>query len=333
MPASFRRLRLPSSLKQCRNNKRILYHTGTHDSRLFIDSYNRRETMLRLVSSSVSSSGVGGSKNRLLSTFLNSSFMDHRQKRRSDTNITTISSSYSHLSPTTIASSISVSSETLASTLRAHFHSTPLSWFAAENIEEQKKEDATTTTIPTSSNDDGGDGDGDDSANVVVDCNDDDNGEPSATDIVYDFTPPAPLSQASQDKVQEILDKVLYLDMIEVHLLTQIVNEQMGISWKETEQRMSGRGGGGVGKHSSGGATDEAPVEEKTIFDLKLLSFDAKAKIKVIKEVRSIAGLGLKEAKEMVEGAPKVVQKELKKEKAEELKTRLEAVGAQVELV
>mmetsp|Transcript_13976 Transcript_13976/g.15704 ORF Transcript_13976/g.15704 Transcript_13976/m.15704 type:complete len:334 (-) Transcript_13976:31-1032(-) len=333
MPASFRRLRLPSSLILCRNNKRILYHT--HDSRLFIDSYNRRETMLRLVSSSVSSSSGGGGKTRLLSTFFNPSFMDHRQKRRSDTNITTISSSHSHLSPTSIASSISVSSETLTSTLRAHFHSTPLSWFAAENIEEQKKEDATTTTIPTSSNDDGGDGDGDgdDSANVVVDGNDDDNGEPSATDIVYDFTPPAPLSQASQDKVQEILDKVLYLDMIEVHLLTQIVNEQMGISWKETEQRMSGRGGGGVGKYSSGGATDEAPVEEKTIFDLKLLSFDAKAKIKVIKEVRNIAGLGLKEAKEMVEGAPKVVQKELKKEKAEELKTRLEAVGAQMELV
>jgi len=322
MPASFRRLRLPSSVIRGRDNKRILFHT--HDSKLFIDSYNRRETMLRLVSSSISSSnGGGGGKTRLLSTFLNSSFVGHRQKRRSDTNITNISSS--HLSPTTIASSMSVSSEKLTSC--AHFHSSPLSWFAADNIEEQNKEDATTTT-PASSNEDGGG----DSVNVV-DGNNDGNGEPSATDVAYDFTPPAPLSQASQDKVQAILDKVLYLDMIEVHLLTQIVNEQMGINWKETEKRMSGRGGGSVSKNSSGGATDEAPVEEKTIFDLKLVSFDAKAKIKVIKEVRNIAGLGLKEAKEMVEGAPKVVQKELKKEKAEELKTRLEAVGAQVELV
>ena len=120
--------------------------------------------------------------------------------------------------------------------------------------------------------------------------------------------------------------------MIEVHLLTQIVNEQMGISWKETEQRQKG-GGFSVQKATSSGASDAEAVEEKTIFDLKLVGFDAKAKIKVIKEVRTIAGLGLKEAKEMVEGAPKVIQKELKQEKADELKAQLEAVGAQVELV
>ena len=65
---------------------------------------------------------------------------------------------------------------------------------------------------------------------------------------------------------------------------------------------------------------------------MRLVGFDAKAKIKVIKEVRAIAGLGLKEAKELVESAPKVVQKDLKPEKAEELKAQLEAVGAQVEI-
>jgi large subunit ribosomal protein L7/L12 len=74
-------------------------------------------------------------------------------------------------------------------------------------------------------------------------------------------------------------------------------------------------------------------VEAKTIFDLKLVGFDAKAKIKVIKEVRAIAGLGLKEAKELVESAPKVIQKDLKQEKADELKAQLEAVGAEIELV
>jgi large subunit ribosomal protein L7/L12 len=82
---------------------------------------------------------------------------------------------------------------------------------------------------------------------------------------------------------------------------------------------------------------DEAPaapvVAEKTVFDLKLVSYDDKAKIKVIKEVRAIAGLGLKEAKELVEGAPKVIQKDLKKEEAEELKAKLEEIGAQIEIV
>ena len=76
-----------------------------------------------------------------------------------------------------------------------------------------------------------------------------------------------------------------------------------------------------------------APVEEKTHFDVKLLGFDDKAKIKVIKEVRSVAGLGLKEAKELVESAPKVVMKGIKKEDAEALKAKLEEIGAQVEVV
>ena len=69
------------------------------------------------------------------------------------------------------------------------------------------------------------------------------------------------------------------------------------------------------------------------MFDLKLVGFDAKAKIKVIKEVRAIAGLGLKEAKELVEGAPKVVKKDIKKEEAEELQKKLEEVGATIEVV
>ena len=92
-----------------------------------------------------------------------------------------------------------------------------------------------------------------------------------------------------------------------------------------------GGAGGAVGGGGEAAAVEEV-VEEKTIFDLKLVGFDAKAKIKVIKEVRAIAGLGLKEAKELVESAPKVVQKDLKPEKAEELKAQLEAVGAQVEI-
>ena len=198
----------------------------------------------------------------------------------------------------------------------AGFHSSPLSWFAAEAEGTNSAEEASTAAA----------------SEQVPPEDSDGNEDPSATDITYDFAPPAPLSQASKDKVQAIFDKVLWLDMIEVHLLTQIVNEQMGISWRETEQRKIG-GAVVVKTAASGGAAGAEEAEEKTIFDLKLVGFDAKAKIKVIKEVRTIAGLGLKEAKEMVEGAPKVIQKELKQEKAEELKTQLEAVGAQVELV
>lgn len=78
----------------------------------------------------------------------------------------------------------------------------------------------------------------------------------------------------------------------------------------------------------------EAPQEEtKSTVDLKLAGFDTKSKIKVIKEIRAITGLGLKEAKELVESAPKVVQKEMKPEEAEELKTKLEEIGAEIELV
>ena len=236
-----------------------------------------------------------------------------RHQRRSETSKGFMVSKTS----TTTTTSLIAKNESFAVVKTAGFHSSPLSWFAADvSSDEEKLGDATTTTTTTT--------DGDENES---------NEEPSATDIDYNFSPPTPLSRASQDKIREIFDKVLWLDMIEVHLLTQIVNERMGMSWKETEMRQKG-GGGGVSKAGSGGGSvEEEVVEEKTIFDLKLVGFDAKAKIKVIKEVRTIAGLGLKEAKDMVEGAPKVIQKELKKEQAEELKAKLEAVGAQVELV
>ena len=129
-------------------------------------------------------------------------------------------------------------------------------------------------------------------------------------------------------KVDQAFDKILQLDLVEVHLLTELVNEKMGISPLSDAQRAAMQAGGGKG--SAAAATEE--VEEKTAFDLKLTGFDAKSKIKVIKEIRGITGLGLKEAKEMVEGAPKVVKKEIKMEEAEELKAKLEAVGATCEI-
>ena len=157
--------------------------------------------------------------------------------------------------------------------------------------------------------------------------------EPHPTSIDYAFTPAPPLSDESQKKVDDLFEKILWLDMIEVHLLTSVVNEQLGIAWDQVD--FSGGPGtvaGGAAAGAAGGGAEEEQAEEKLLKDIKLVGFDAKAKIKVIKEVRAIAGLGLKEAKELVEAAPKVIQKDLKPDKAEELKAQLEAVGAQIEI-
>ncbi|KAL7551865.1 hypothetical protein ACHAWF_015083 [Thalassiosira exigua] len=134
-------------------------------------------------------------------------------------------------------------------------------------------------------------------------------------------------------KVEELFKKIIWLDMVEVHLLAELINEKMGITISDAEKARMARGGGGGGKKA---ADDDAPAEaaeEKTAFDLKLTGFDAKAKIKVIKEVRAMTSLGLKEAKELVEGVPSTVKKDIKKEEAEELKKKLEDLGAQVEIV
>jgi large subunit ribosomal protein L7/L12 len=82
---------------------------------------------------------------------------------------------------------------------------------------------------------------------------------------------------------------------------------------------------------SGGGATAEAPQEEKTEFDVILTGAGDK-KIQVIKVVRAITGLGLKEAKDLVDGAPKPVKERIGKDEAEELQKQLEEVGAVVEI-
>ena len=88
---------------------------------------------------------------------------------------------------------------------------------------------------------------------------------------------------------------------------------------------------GGAAVVLAGGAAAPA-AEEKTEFDVVLAGFDAAAKIKVIKVVREITGLGLGEAKALVESAPKAIKEAVGKDEAEELKKKLEEVGAKVEL-
>ena len=98
--------------------------------------------------------------------------------------------------------------------------------------------------------------------------------------------------------------------------------------------------GGGQAQAAGGAAPAEAeaaPVEEaapkeKTHYDLELTKFDPKSKIKIIKEVRAIFGLGLKEAKETVEGAPVWLKKEVAKEEADALAEKLTALGAEIRL-
>lgn len=144
---------------------------------------------------------------------------------------------------------------------------------------------------------------------------------------------PLPPFETDVDKVvapphvHDLAHEIVHLNLLELKELTNKIADHFGFD----EQMMAASYGGGG--QAAAAAPAEEVKEEKTIFDLKLVSFDAKAKIKVIKEVRAIAGLGLKEAKELVESAPKIIQKDLKADKAEELKAALEAAGAQVEVV
>lgn len=101
---------------------------------------------------------------------------------------------------------------------------------------------------------------------------------------------------------------------------------------KEFEEKFGVSAAAPVAVAAAGaGAEAAAPVEEKTEFDVILASVGSE-KIKVIKEVRAVTGLGLKEAKELVEGAPKPLKEGVSKEEADEIKAKVEAVGASVEI-
>lgn len=142
--------------------------------------------------------------------------------------------------------------------------------------------------------------------------------------------PLPPFDDRNPPHIEALADDILHLNMLEMHQLVKMIQDHFG--WTDEDfdgEIMMGSGGGDGG----GEEVVAAVVEEKTTFDLKLQSYDDKAKIKVIKEIRAITGLGLKEAKELVEGAPKVVKKGIKKEEADELKTKLEEIGAIIEIV
>ena len=120
--------------------------------------------------------------------------------------------------------------------------------------------------------------------------------------------------------LSKIVDELSSLTVLEAAELSKLLEEKWGVSAAAP-----------VAVAAAGGAAAAAPVEEKTEFTVVLAKTGEK-KIEVIKEVRAITGLGLKEAKDLVEGAPKPVKEGVNKKDSEEMKKKLEAVGASVEL-
>ena len=120
--------------------------------------------------------------------------------------------------------------------------------------------------------------------------------------------------------LQKLADELSELTVIQAAELSKMLEEKWGVSAAAPVA---------VAAASNGEAA--AAVEEQTEFDVVLASFGEK-KINVIKEIRAITGLGLKEAKELVESAPKPVKEGVSKEEGEELKEKLEGAGATVEL-
>ena len=117
----------------------------------------------------------------------------------------------------------------------------------------------------------------------------------------------------------EFIEAIKELSVLELNDLVKACEEEFGVS-----------AGAGV-VVAAAGAEGGAAAEEKDEFDVELVSAGA-SKVKVIKVVREITGLGLKEAKELVDGAPKVVKEGASKAEAEEIKAKLEAEGAEVNL-
>ena len=112
----------------------------------------------------------------------------------------------------------------------------------------------------------------------------------------------------ASEKINAMIEEVKALTVLELAELVHALEDAFGVS-----------------------AAAAAPVEEKTEFDVVMTDFGAE-KIKVIKEVRGITGLGLAEAKAKVEAIPAVLKEAVSKEEAEEIKAKLEAVGAKVEI-
>ncbi len=124
---------------------------------------------------------------------------------------------------------------------------------------------------------------------------------------------------------QQVVDYIKGISVLELSQLVKTLESELGVSAAAAMPVFAGAAMGAAG----GGAA--APVEEKTEFTVTLTEVGAN-KINVIKVVREITSLGLKEAKDLVEGAPKAVKEAIPKDEAEAIKKRFEEVGAKVEI-
>ena len=122
----------------------------------------------------------------------------------------------------------------------------------------------------------------------------------------------------ASDKINAMIEEVKSLTVLELNELVKALEEELGVS------------AAAMAAPAAGGAA-AAPAEEKTEFDVVLADIGPE-KIKVIKVVREITGLGLGEAKALVEAAPKAIKEAVSKDEAEELKKKIEEAGAKVEL-
>ncbi|XP_074575344.1 uncharacterized protein LOC141831836 [Curcuma longa] len=136
------------------------------------------------------------------------------------------------------------------------------------------------------------------------------------------------------ERVSAIVDEISRLSLLEVADLTEALRVRLGVQQMPVMAILNpGMGGPAAAFPGAGAAAvPEEKKEEKTAFDLKLESFDAASKIKIIKEVRTFTDLGLKEAKELVEKAPTVLKTGLPKEDAEKIAEKLKEIGAKVVL-
>lgn len=133
---------------------------------------------------------------------------------------------------------------------------------------------------------------------------------------------PAAPAAAPAPKLAKIIEEIGSLTVLELSDLVKALEEKFGVTAAAPMAMMAPFAGGGAAAPAA---------EEKTTFTV-VLAVAGDKKIQVIKEVRAVTNLGLKEAKDLVEGAPKPVKENVSKEEAAEIKKKLEAVGAKVEL-
>jgi large subunit ribosomal protein L7/L12 len=125
---------------------------------------------------------------------------------------------------------------------------------------------------------------------------------------------------------QQVIDYIKGISVLELSQLVKALESELGVSAAAAMPMMMPGAGAG------GGAAAAAPVEEKTEFNVSLVSFPADKKINIIKVVREVTSLGLKEAKDLVESVPKPIKEGVNKDEAEAIRKKFDEVGAKVEV-